>query len=416
LRRKFGTLLLVGFTILGGTLLQYDEVAANTTSELNEQKKELDKKKSELNSEKAQVVDEYDQLEAEIKKAKEEIKQIDLAQAETNANIRGQEEGITKVKEEILLLQDEIVVVQERIDERNELLKDRVRSLQVSGGVIKYLEVLLGSQNFSDFIDRMTAVTTIFKADKEILTKHQEDKLLLDQKQTELNTALVELETKLKELEVLLAKQKAQIKSKEQLMSKLQTQQEELQHEIHELEDEAAIVAAQASAIAKELERIKRAEEEAARKKQEQESQGQTSTSVPAASGDFIVPAAGPVTSNYGSRWGRLHAGIDIGKRGGSVPIVSVASGTVIRSYYSSSYGNVVFIAHSVNGQIWTTVYAHMENREVSDGQTVQQGQRIGYMGNTGQSFGAHLHFELHRGGWNQSKSNSVNPRSYINF
>ncbi|WP_456277670.1 murein hydrolase activator EnvC family protein [Bacillus sp. AK128] len=414
MRRKFVVLIMIMFTILGGTLLHFESASANTKSELNEQKQEIKTKKSEINSEKEVMEDEYDQLGSEINQLNAEIKKLDLAQAETNGKIRDKQENIEIVKQDIADLQAEIVVVQERIEERNELLKERVRSLQVTGGVIQYLEVLLGAQDFSDFIDRMTAVTTIFKADKEILTKHEEDKLLLEQKTAELNNALVDLETKLVELEQLLTEQKAQEQTKQQVMGKLKQQQEELQHEMHELEDEAALLAAQEAAITKELARIKRAEEEAARKKKEQEQAGQTVTT-PSATG-FIVPAAGPVTSNYGSRWGRLHAGVDIGKRGASVPVVAAAAGTVIRSYYSSSYGNVVFIAHSVNGQMWTTIYAHLENREVSDGQEVQQGQRVGYMGNTGRSFGAHLHFELHKGPWTQSKSNSVNPRNYINF
>lgn len=410
-------LVMLCFTIVGGTLLHYEEASANTKSELNEQKQELNKKKSEINSEKSVVEDEFNELDNEINQLNADIKKLDQAQAETSENIRKQQENIETVKQEITALTEEIVVVQERIEERNELLKERVRSLQVTGGAVQYLEVLLGAQDFSDFIDRMTAVTTIFRADKEILTKHQEDKQLLEQKQSELALALEELETKLVDLESMLSMQKAQEKSKQQMMAKLEKQQEDLQHEIHELENEAQIIAAQASAVQKELERIKRAEEEAARKKKEDEAAGKKPSTPPAAaSGSFIVPAAGPITSNYGARWGRLHAGVDIGKRGSSVPVVAAASGTVISSYYSSSYGNVVFIAHSVKGQMWTTVYAHLENREVSAGQSVQQGQRLGFMGNTGRSFGAHLHFELHKGGWNGSKSNSVNPRNYINF
>lgn len=408
--------------VLGGSLLHLDTVLASTKSELNDQKQELNDKKSEINSEKAVVEDEYDKLGNEINQLDADLKKLDQAQAETNSKIREEQTNIETTKAEITTLQQEVVVVQERIAERNELLKERVRSLQATGGMVQYLEVILGSQDFSDFIDRMTAVTTIVRADKDILTKHEEDKLLLEQKQNELKTALEELEASLADLEGLLEKQKAQEQSKQQLMSTLKTQQSELMHEIHELENEAEIIAAQESAIAQELQRIKRAEEEAARKAKEQQSSqsgqsgqsGQSST--PAASGSFITPAAGPVTSGYGSRWGRLHAGIDIGKRGSSVPVVAVASGTVISSYYSSSYGNVVFIAHSVNGQMWTTVYAHLENREVSAGQSVQQGQRVGFMGNTGRSTGPHLHFELHKGGWNGSKSNSVNPRNYINF
>jgi murein DD-endopeptidase MepM/ murein hydrolase activator NlpD len=105
-----------------------------------------------------------------------------------------------------------------------------------------------------------------------------------------------------------------------------------------------------------------------------------------------------------------MHYGVDIANSAAGVPIWAAADGVVIQSYYSSSYGNVVFIAHSVNGQTYTTVSAHMETRYVSSGAVVKKGQTIGIMGNTGDSSGKHLHFELHRGEWNGSKSNAINP------
>ena len=130
-------------------------------------------------------------------------------------------------------------------------------------------------------------------------------------------------------------------------------------------------------------------------------------------------PANGPITSGFGYRsfdGGEFHPAIDIGKRGAVVPVVAAADGYVFRSYYSSSYGNVIFITHMINGQVYTTVYAHLDARLVGEGQTVRKGQVIGYMGNTGHSTGPHLHFELHRGQWNPAKSNAVNPLDYINF
>ena len=98
------------------------------------------------------------------------------------------------------------------------------------------------------------------------------------------------------------------------------------------------------------------------------------------------------------------------------MPIKASAAGTVSRSYYSSSYGEVVFIKHNINGVQYETVYAHMrsESRTVSEGQTVKQGAIIGYMGSTGDSTGQHLHFELHKGSWNVSKSDAVNPLPYL--
>jgi murein DD-endopeptidase MepM/ murein hydrolase activator NlpD len=122
------------------------------------------------------------------------------------------------------------------------------------------------------------------------------------------------------------------------------------------------------------------------------------------------MPANGTFTSGFGGRSGGMHYGVDIANRAAGVPILAAADGVVIQSYYSSSYGNVVFIAHSVNGQTYTTVSAHMETRFVGSGAVVSKGQQIGIMGNTGDSSGKHLHFELHRGQWNASKSNAINP------
>ncbi|OUB85373.1 peptidase M23 [Bacillus thuringiensis serovar medellin] len=127
----------------------------------------------------------------------------------------------------------------------------------------------------------------------------------------------------------------------------------------------------------------------------------------------FIKPAAGSYSSGFGKRDGHMHYGLDIAASG-NVPVVAAADGIATRSYYSASYGNVVFISHNINGQTYTTVYAHLNSRSVSVGQSVKQGQQIGIMGNTGQSEGQHLHFEIHKGEWNDQKSNAVDPKLYI--
>ncbi|MBW9235097.1 M23 family metallopeptidase, partial [Leptospira santarosai] len=80
------------------------------------------------------------------------------------------------------------------------------------------------------------------------------------------------------------------------------------------------------------------------------------------------------------------------------------------------TYGNVIMVTHSINGQIFTTVYAHLSGFNVSSGQSVSKGQMIGRMGSTGRSTGSHLHFEIHEGPWNGSRSNAVNPIRYVSF
>jgi murein DD-endopeptidase MepM/ murein hydrolase activator NlpD len=125
--------------------------------------------------------------------------------------------------------------------------------------------------------------------------------------------------------------------------------------------------------------------------------------STPSASG-FIWPVNGPVVSPFGMRWGRLHTGIDIGASSGT-PIHAVASGRVIYAGWMDGYGNLVFIDH---GRGISTGYAHQSSVAVSNGQTVTQGDVIGYVGCTGHCFGPHLHFEVRVNG------TPVDPLGYL--
>lgn len=120
---------------------------------------------------------------------------------------------------------------------------------------------------------------------------------------------------------------------------------------------------------------------------------------------DWVWPADGVITDLYGTRHGH-HKGIDIAGEF-KTPIHSVDKGIVTKSYYSGSYGHVVFIKHDNNLE---TVYAHLNKRNVKEGQVVKQGDVIGLMGNTGDSSGVHLHFEIHKEKWTYEKENAVDP------
>jgi murein DD-endopeptidase MepM/ murein hydrolase activator NlpD len=108
-----------------------------------------------------------------------------------------------------------------------------------------------------------------------------------------------------------------------------------------------------------------------------------------------IWPAKGRVSSEYGRRWGKLHAGIDIAAPTGT-PIWAAKAGTVIFSGQQSGYGNVIIIDH---GGGFTTLYGHQSRRIAQVGQHVSQGQLIGKVGSTGHSTGSHVHFETRYGG-----------------
>jgi murein DD-endopeptidase MepM/ murein hydrolase activator NlpD len=121
--------------------------------------------------------------------------------------------------------------------------------------------------------------------------------------------------------------------------------------------------------------------------------------------GNFSWPVvSSTLTSGYGSRWGRMHKGLDL--ISSNKNILAADNGVVIKSGFRYDYGNYVIIDHN-NG--YETLYGHMSRINVSNGQTVEKGEKIGYMGNSGDSTGVHLHFEIHLNG------NIQNPLKYLN-
>ena len=109
----------------------------------------------------------------------------------------------------------------------------------------------------------------------------------------------------------------------------------------------------------------------------------------------FIWPAKGPITSQFGSRWGRAHTGVDIDGATGSA-VVAAQSGTVKHAGWKNGYGQTVIIDH---GRGISTLYAHLSSVSVRVGQAVPQGQYLGPVGATGNVTAAHLHYEVHVGG-----------------
>jgi murein DD-endopeptidase MepM/ murein hydrolase activator NlpD len=120
--------------------------------------------------------------------------------------------------------------------------------------------------------------------------------------------------------------------------------------------------------------------------------------------GRLLWPVGGPITSPFGMRWGRLHAGLDIGAPEGT-PIRAADGGTVALAGPQGAYGLYTCIQHA--GGL-STCYAHQSRISTSVGATVTEGEVIGAVGNTGRSFGAHLHFETRVGGA------PVDPLNYL--
>ncbi len=441
--------------------LQDVHVSANTMDdveqkmkELEEEQSELEEKRTDVESEKSTTDEKLNENKSKQTTVEEEINLLDDQLNETIHSIYEKEEEIKGIEEEITSLGEQIEELDENIDEliirikeRDELLKKRLRSIQENGGLTHYLEVLFGSQSFSDFISRSSAVNTIMDQDVKIMNEQAEDKLSLETKLEEVKDKKEEVEDKKKEVEsqkeeltVLKTTLDGQLAEKETLMGQLEEEYEELDEYKLTLEEEQKLIQAQEDSLAKarevaeaekeRLEQLAKEEEERRKKEQEEAEKKQKEDNTPVSTpepeydggtGQFIWPTTSRrITSSFGPRThpvtgepGKMHYGIDFGVY--RQPVFASASGVVTSTHAMSGYGNTVVITHIIDGQTYTTLYAHLESISVSPGQVVTQGDQIAISGNTGgSSTGHHLHFEIHNGPWNSAKSNAVNPVGYL--
>ncbi|WP_099159890.1 murein hydrolase activator EnvC family protein [Virgibacillus ndiopensis] len=433
--KKIGSSFLVVTLLLGTGMLNGNQVEAESIDDVKDEinqmekdKNQLDNKQNKLDSEKSNTEEKIQENLSKQDTVKTDINSIDQKLKETKNAIKTKEDQLIKTNKEIEQLKKDIKVLKERIKEREKLLKERLRTIQQNGGDMRYLEVILGSKSFGDFISRSTAVNTIMDQDKNIMETHAAEKKELEDKKIKVEEKKAAMEDQKKELESLKVQLNDQMAEKEKLMEKLEEQHESLEDYKISLADEQELLRKQEIALQKamklaeqqkaELEQL--AKERAAKAKA---NSGSTTSSGPVITGgNFIWPASGSRSSNFGWRTHPIrgtadfHGGIDIAAASGT-PIYASTSGVAMPGHIDGSYGNHVIIVSRIDGQTYTTLYAHMSSYVVGSGQAVKQGDLIGYMGSTGASTGSHLHFEIHKGGYQGSgpNSNVVNPIKYLN-
>jgi len=330
------------------------------------------------------------------------------------ADIRALEGKVGDVSQKLSILEQDLALHQRRLDRLNELFDFETERLnffrreyeavlhQLNLRMIDIyetqdptlVEVILESDSFQDALDRVHYLESIAEQDKHIASRvgRARDEVKVTRERTKTVRARVHAET-----QIVAVRTEQQRGVRNQLLASqhsLSHQRSKQKGELASTREQERRWVAEANALAAEDARI-RGRLAAA--------QGGATDTVPSSQG-LIWPVSGPVTSPFGYRWGRLHAGIDIGAPYGT-PIHAAASGTVVLAGWIGGYGNYTCIDH---GGGLATCYAHQSLYAVSGGAQVSQGQVIGYVGNTGHSFGAHLHFEVRING------NPVDPLGYL--
>jgi len=275
-----------------------------------------------------------------------------------------------------------------------ERLNARLIEIYESGDQPTTLDVLMSSSSLSDFFEQADYVRNIGSQDAAISTSvlgakkrwhavREKTKVTKRKVETVTRTIAVRTAEVRVEKQRLLVSEKGLATARGRKKTRLASVQESKAEYLHEV---AGLQAASRQVSA-----------------QIQASGSSSYDSTPSSSG-LIWPVNGPVVSGFGMRWGRMHEGIDIAV-GYGTPIHAAASGTVIFSGWMGGYGNFVIIDH---GGGMATAYGHQSSIAVGGGQTVSQGQVIGYVGCTGHCFGPHLHFEVRIGG------SPVDPLGYL--
>lgn len=379
--------LLVGITPLSVSAETLEEIQAQQ-DQLQAENQELQAKLDSLREDEAQKQAYQDTLQNQIDVVQEQI-------LTTRENINDLNDSIQELT---LKLDKSQEAVQDTIDQ----FKERLVALYKAGNV-STLEILLDSHSLSDFTTRMTMLDTMTAHDQELVDtlksyaeKTQDDREELQAQKEQVAQLQVTLEGKQDELDALYEENKAALGEIQGQMYATENQMEINEEEL--AEGEAKIQAA--------IEAQKQAEEEAAKQQAGSNSSGQSPVINPPSDGSgggsgfhCIWPLPGVTYVSAGWNGYPGHKGMDIAGPWGT-PIVAAADGQVIEANdYDSwgySWGYYVLIYH--NGT-YSTRYAHMSSVAVSTGQYVTAGTIIGYEGETGNAFGAHLHFEVYENG-----------------
>ena len=388
-------------------------------------------------------------LSSQVKECQERLEQL----KEQQANVLEQKAALD---EQIRLANEQLTLVAEEIDGYNKLIEEkaeeveaartkeerqlaryqtRVRAMEESGG-FNILALIVNSQNFSELLTAMDDMGEIMESDRALQEAYIDAREETEAIKAAYEEEKAEYEAAQKELEAERADLGRQIQENAQELEDLQ---EEIEKAIQEYEAAEAAEANAAAAIANMIAEYQRQKAQEAAQNAGLADQMQQANEEAEANGEeppyseeeiqdainnagggstvsgnglmWPVPCSTRVTSRFGTRTDPFtgktatHNGIDIdGFNNAGNIIVAAASGTVITASYDGAYGNYVVIDH---GDM-TTLYAHMSGMAVTAGSWVEQGQTIGYLGDTGRATGVHCHFEVFVGG------SRVDPASYF--
>lgn len=351
-----------------------DEDLTNQLSNIQQQMTNEANKKSEAEKTIGTVYEQLHAIQRDLDTATAELKQVQAERIQLDKDI-------TKTEAELK-------EAQARLQSREKVFYKRVRDIYINGR-LSYLDVVVGSKDFSDFANRMEMLKRILQSDMDLINTIKTEREDIASKKAKLEedrAKVLELEKVAQEKQNLINQKKAE---RQAVLERAMNDRDTAERAYNELMASSVSITAMLQQRA--------AERAAAAAAAASQGGGGGGATWVQGSGQLAAPVVAPITSDFGWRihpiYGtrRLHAGTDFGVDEGT-PVHAADGGVVVEAGWVSGYGYTVIIDHG-NGM--STLYAHNSEVAVSPGQTVSKGQVVSYSGNTGGSTGPHLHFEV---------------------
>lgn len=344
---------------------------------------------------KAQLARELDGLRASEDELTDALRALDEQMLAQAAEVDGARQAVAAAENEVAEAERQVADTGQRIDGLTEAVVQRaVESFIRPAG--DPMEDMVQSRDITEAARKRALLAQVAARDDDVIDELNAAKEDFEVSRAQADAARVKADDRRAETEGRMAELATTREEQARLARDLETRASEVSNEIAaqaRSEDELTRIIAEAEA---------KAAAEARRRRAASSSSGSGGGGIVGVTSDgrvggggCIWPARGTVTSGFGNRWGRLHAGIDVAAPTGT-PIWAAKAGSVIFAGQQSGYGNVVIISH---GGGLTTLYAHQSQISASQGQDVAQGDTIGAVGSTGRSTGPHLHFETRYGG-----------------
>ena len=365
---------------------------AVTQAEIDALKEERDAIRAQRQEKQAIV----EQLEADKASVVEQKRAMDERNMYTLQQIQLNSDEIALYDEMIADKEKELVEAERLEKEQLDRYRSRVRAMEENGS-LGYLALILKTTSLGELLTAMDDIGEIMESDKELEDAYIAARKNTEEVKAEYEEYRADINAKQDVLRAEQAELEKDIEEAINLILDIQNNLEERQAEYDEIMAAEDAANANIDKLVAELEAQRRAEQANNGGGSSGAGSGANST------GSFIWPVASYVyvSSRFGQRvhpiTGEIknHTGIDIASNQGTT-IYAADGGTITLAAWNGGYGNCVMIDH---GNGYVTLYGHMSSIAVSQGQTVSQGDTIGYVGSTGNSTGPHLHFEVLKNG-----------------